>query len=195
MAKIPVEKKGGTPIWAWVLGLLLLAGLIWLLVEILGGDDEELVEDPIENVGGTGVAGGTITSLAGLREAQGRNAAVGREVDLENMRVESVVGDSSFFVTSADGGAGERLLVVMQGMGETGDPGGGAAVGADGEYNVEADEVVNIQGTIEQFTQEVGQRAGVTGADMDRLLSEGIYLSANQLDAANQLDVMEPEAL
>lgn len=38
MAKIPVEKKGGTPWWWWLLGLLLIIGLIWLIAELFDGD-------------------------------------------------------------------------------------------------------------------------------------------------------------
>lgn len=46
MARIPVEKKGGagTPWWLWLLGLILLVGLIWLLVEAF---DTEEVEEPV----------------------------------------------------------------------------------------------------------------------------------------------------
>ena len=186
MAKIPVEKKGGgTSIWPWILGALLLIALIWLLFSLLGDGEDAVDEQTTEMVEGTGVAGGTITSMAGLREAQGRNAIVGRDVDLENMRVESVVGDSSFFVTPANGGAGERLLVVLQGLGETGDP-NTAQVGADGEYNLNEGDMVDVQGTIEQFTQQVGQQSGVTGADAERALSDGIYLNANELNVREQ---------
>ena len=188
MAKIPVEKKGGgASIWPWILGALLLIGLIWLLVEVLGGDDEDefveedttefVEEDPL-------MAGGVITSLATLTSMQDKSALVGREVDLEGMRVESVVGDSSFFVVPSEGG-NQRLLVVMQGMGETGDP-SGEPVGADGEYNVDSGDMVDIQGTIEAFTQEVGEQSGVTGADAERALSDGIYLNANSLNVMEQ---------
>lgn len=41
MAKIPVEKKsGGGGWWKWLLGLLLLALIIWILVELFDTDEE-----------------------------------------------------------------------------------------------------------------------------------------------------------
>ena len=133
-------------------------------------------------------AGGAITSLATLTSMQDKSALVGREVDLEGMQVESVVGDSSFFVVPSEGG-NQRLLVVLQGLGETGDP-SGEPVGADGEYNVDAGDVVDVQGTIEEFTQEVGEQSGVTGADAERALSDGIYLNANTLNVMEQTSLL-----
>lgn len=45
MAKIPVEKKQQAPwIW-WLLGLLLLGGIAWLLVEVFDDDDDLDVAD------------------------------------------------------------------------------------------------------------------------------------------------------
>lgn len=43
MAKIPVEKdSSGGGWWKWLLGLLLLAGLIWLIVSALDTDDPDM---------------------------------------------------------------------------------------------------------------------------------------------------------
>ena len=183
MAKIPVEKKSGGSIWPWIIGLLLLAGLIWLLFELLGNDDDvDLAEeDTVEMIEDDDRAtAGVITSMATLTSMQDKSALIGREVDLSNLRVESVVGDSSFFAVPSEGG-NQRLLVVLQGLGETGDP-ANAPVGADGEYNVDVGDMVDVEGTIEQFTDEVGQQSGVTGADAERALSDGIYLNANELE-------------
>lgn len=187
MAKIPVEKKGGGSIWPWILGALLLAALIFLLVSLLGDDEEEVepvAADTTEVVDPGLAATGAITSLATLTSTQDKSQLVGREVDLEGMRVESVVGDSSFFAVPSEGG-NQRLLVVMQGMGETGDP-AGEPVGADGEYNVDEGDMVDVQGTIEEFTQTIGEQSGVTGADMERVLTDGIYLNANSLNVMEQ---------
>lgn len=38
MAEIKIEKKKGIPVWAMLLGLILLALIIWAVVEM--GDDE-----------------------------------------------------------------------------------------------------------------------------------------------------------
>lgn len=45
MADIDVERKGPS-IWPWIIGLIILALLIWLLAEWLG-DDDEVVETPV----------------------------------------------------------------------------------------------------------------------------------------------------
>ncbi len=39
MANIPVERKGGTPWWTWLLALLAIIGLIWLVAELFENDE------------------------------------------------------------------------------------------------------------------------------------------------------------
>lgn len=51
MAEIRVEPKSKTPIWPWIIGILILLGLIWLLMDAFGEDEPELEEAPIEEVG------------------------------------------------------------------------------------------------------------------------------------------------
>lgn len=48
MADIDVERKGPS-IWPWIIGLIILALLIWLLAEWLG-DDDAVVEEPVPGV-------------------------------------------------------------------------------------------------------------------------------------------------
>jgi hypothetical protein len=49
MAEIRVEPKQRAPIWPWIVGIVILLGLIWLLVEAFERDDpEERREDRIE---------------------------------------------------------------------------------------------------------------------------------------------------
>ena len=43
MADINVERKQRS-IWPWIVGLLVLALLIWLLASMLNGDDDDRVE-------------------------------------------------------------------------------------------------------------------------------------------------------
>src|SRR5690606_26436958 len=46
MADIDIQKKSrGGSIWPWVLGLLIAAALIWLVVEAVNTDDDNLAED------------------------------------------------------------------------------------------------------------------------------------------------------
>jgi hypothetical protein len=44
MADINVERKQRS-IWPWIVGLLVLALLIWLLASMFNGDDDEVVVD------------------------------------------------------------------------------------------------------------------------------------------------------
>ena len=56
MADIDVVKKGPS-IWPWIIGLLVVALLIWGLAEMLGGDDDEVVVDvPTEEIAPVAVA-------------------------------------------------------------------------------------------------------------------------------------------
>ena len=48
MAEIKVEKKNKAPIWPWIIGILVLLGLIWLLVEAFSDDTEEYELEEIE---------------------------------------------------------------------------------------------------------------------------------------------------
>lgn len=57
MAEIKVEKKNKAPVWPWIIGILILLGLIWLLINAFGDENEEyeLEEiDPQEVEGRTG---------------------------------------------------------------------------------------------------------------------------------------------
>ena len=50
MAEIRVEPKKKTPIWPWIIGILILLGLIWLLVEAFSDDNEyeDIREEQLE---------------------------------------------------------------------------------------------------------------------------------------------------
>lgn len=50
MADIDVRRRGPS-IWPWIVGLVVLALVVWLLAETLG-HDEPIVADRIEQVGG-----------------------------------------------------------------------------------------------------------------------------------------------
>ena len=90
MANIPVEKRdAGTPWWLWLLGLLLLALLIWFLIGLFSDDEEVVESDPIEAVAEPGL-------------------------DLSDVYVSRVVGDNTFFVTPDDGSGPETLVYLEE---------------------------------------------------------------------------------
>ncbi len=53
MADIDVERKSGPPIWMWVLGLLLLALIIWAIVSMMDRDDTRVAGPMTDTVGTT----------------------------------------------------------------------------------------------------------------------------------------------
>ncbi len=53
VADIDVERKSGPPIWMWVLGLLLLALIIWAIVSMMDRDDTRDVLPMTDTVGTT----------------------------------------------------------------------------------------------------------------------------------------------
>lgn len=80
MADIDVERKKHGSIWPWILGLLLLALLVWALFALFGDDEPEVVQDPIAAPVATpapaapadsGVPPAVSTFLAQCTEAQG----------------------------------------------------------------------------------------------------------------------------
>lgn len=44
MAEIKVEKRKNTPIWPWIIGILLLVAVVWFLFEALQDDTEREYE-------------------------------------------------------------------------------------------------------------------------------------------------------
>jgi hypothetical protein len=58
MADIDVERKSPS-VWPWVIGLLVLALLIWALVEMFGGDAEPIADQPLGDTTVVDVTEGT----------------------------------------------------------------------------------------------------------------------------------------
>lgn len=116
MARIPVEReRKGSPWWLWLLGLLLLAGLIWLLADLFSPDRpaDEVVEGEVEEVEPTTPAeGAVITDPMQIVNAREPASMVGRPVELENMRVVAVQGDSIFVVEPMAAMAGDTAAVT-----------------------------------------------------------------------------------
>ena len=127
MARIPVERRegGGTPWWLWLIGAVLLIGVIWLLAEAFTGRDEVdvgVTDPPV--VTDQGVATGpAITTPSTLFEAPDARALAGRPVELADMRVEEVVDGNVFWVTATGLEEDRRLLVAVTGQQAPGQPG------------------------------------------------------------------------
>lgn len=118
MARIPVEKKGGGPAWWWwILGLILVAGLIWLVAEAL--DDDAVVEDvpvatdttlappvgaPADTV--TGDAPARVREFIAFQQADtaGVDVEMGRHHEYTSRGIELLAGALSAVVDQRDTG-------------------------------------------------------------------------------------------
>lgn len=179
MAHIPVEKKSGTPWWVWLLALLLIGGVIWLFAEMF--DDEpdeddfattEVIDDPVDTTPPV------LTSLSTLLSANNPTAYFGRRVDVDDIPVTSLAGDSTFWVYP-DGRDGERIFVVLRGLGESES---GPGTGADGVYNVDDSEVIDIEGTVMDLGPNDPSVWGLRGADASMVAGQRFYIQASELD-------------
>lgn len=181
MANIPVERKGGgMPWWAWLLAVLAVIGLIWLVAEMADDEPDEddiAVVDPAEPVDQPEPVE-TTTAVTSFDELAAGTALVGRRVDLNDVRVLGLTGDSSF-VVAPESGAGEGALVVLTDMGEWEV---GPGDGSDGEYDVNEGNTMDVEGTLRAFDQSVPDYADLSDADRDRVMRQGVYISAGSVD-------------
>lgn len=181
MAKIPVEQTSGGGWWKWLLALLLLAGVIWLLAELITEPAEEIepvatdveVVEPVEPV--TPV--GEITSVMTIAEADMPTTLAGREVDLDGLIVEELAGDSTFWAYPP-GMEDQRVFVVLEGLGESMD---GPGTGADGEYNVDEGERWSLEGSIVDLGTQDPSAWGLRSADAEEVAAKRIYIRARDL--------------
>lgn len=150
MAEIPIERKSGTPWWLW---LIVAAAVLALLIYMFSGDEAERdpVVEPVTaaapvdgqaasamNNSATGAAAGAVTDLALITGATGLTSMIGREVQLNNVRVQEVVGDRTFWVGPD---TNQRALVVLN---EERTPG----QATEGRYDVTPGQIINVNGTI-----------------------------------------------
>ncbi len=118
---------------------------------------------------------GAITSFAALTDGA---VNVGREVNLDGMRVITLTGDSSFAVGPGTG-QDEAALVVLEDMGEWRV---GPGDGSDGAYDVNEGNMIDVEGTIRTFDMNAPDYADMSDSDRDRAMRQGVYISANSVD-------------
>ena len=88
MATIPVEKKSAAPWWLWLLGALLLALLIWFFFLRSNDDDTAAVDNTEET------------------------APMAAPLNLADVWVTRLAGDTAFFVAPDSAGTDETLVVL-----------------------------------------------------------------------------------
>lgn len=191
MARIPVEKKSGMAVWPWLLGLLLLFLAGWFLIEAfdegdeLAATDATVYEESVGTLEGTSEMGegtsdeGLITSLDALLDADNPAMLEGRRVRLSGVTASTISGDSTYWVYNPDEGVERRVFAVLYGLNESQS---GPGTGADGRYNVDAGETMQIEGTVQAVEASDPDAWGVTGEVERELRTEGIYLRVHSLE-------------
>ena len=188
MANIPVERDTSRPWWIWLLGLLLLGLLVWLLFElfddepdadeIVGTEDNVGIIDDVDLSDDLGVE--EITVEDELYEVESEGVTVmrlqpGTPVNLQNVPVYRVIGDSTFWIGRDDA---RRYLVVLAGLGES-EAGAG---GSDGVFNVDDGDTVSITGAIARMVDGDRGLSELTDADSEMLRQRETYIRVNSRD-------------
>ncbi len=160
MAEILVKRKSGVPWWAWLVGLLLIIGLLWFW---LGRDEPNRMVGasspaaaPANSVayaptaGSNPAAAPAVLSAApvaavtdpGIYAATADKASLaGREVALTGVKAIRIVGPKTFTVSSGS----DELLVMI-------DPDLSHGVGSQGAIDIGVP--VNLKGTFQRLQPE-----------------------------------------
>lgn len=166
MADIPVTKKSSSHWWIWLIGLILLAVVIWFLWGILGGDRTSTGSAPSSTApaattappatatgaspstappqGGaapSGETGEAITDAGTYAATADKLSLVGKRAELTGARVERIVGPKTFTVASGN----EELYVMIDGDLTQ-------AVGTQGK--IDKGSVLNMKGSFRRLTAE-----------------------------------------
>lgn len=209
MANIPIEReRNGMPWWAWLLGLLLLIGAVWLIAELFddepdvdelaGRDDNIGIVDPVE-IGGPDaldsddLAGEPVTVLEDfyvLVPGEPATDATG------------AVGPTDVTELSGDAGAlvGRRVdiasALVLSVVGDSAFFVGAGddrrvlvvledlgesetgAGGSDGRFNVDPGQTVSLRGTVARYEEGARGTWDVPQAERERVLQQGVYIRA-----------------
>lgn len=183
--------------WLWVIILIIIIFLIWWWAggwnnggvsrnavgpaPVAGVDQgTRTATEPGAGAPIAGAAGGAqttapVTSLVGVSASQ-LPGMVGRRVDLTRVQVQSVVGDTGFYVGSS---AQDRIFV------QSSHPQGANTTVGTEQPKVTAGSLVDVRGTIESASSMQPQRA--TGQGM----AAGLPSGTQAFVAANQVHVVQ----
>ena len=177
MAEIKIEeKKGSNWIW-WLLGLAVLAALLWWLLAgrddgepVVAGDTAAVVAPSADGPTVGAAATGAITDLAMLGTAATADMA-GRQVMLTGVPVQEVVSDKGFWL----GSESERVFVVR---GDESSP----ATPPDGAVN--AGQTVSIFGVVQSMPSDLTQQTAawnLRSTDVSALAGQRVYVQADSI--------------
>ena len=179
MANIPVERTStGTPWWLWLLGLLLLIGLIWLLAGLFDDNDEDVaVVDDVEVVDPVDVDPVDVDATAPV---------VAGAMDMASLYVTRVPGDRTFFVSPTEGGTDETLVVLDQNM----SPG---VAGIEGQVDINPGQMVDLSDGTMMAVGDLDMDAMDFGdADMTAINGLGSTAQVIMIDGGD-VEIMEAD--
>jgi hypothetical protein len=174
------RRRGGTPWWIWLLGLLALGVVAFMIFQSADADlsgVEAGTGNEVGTVDGTGADGaaaatGTVSSSDGVDlldlGADPGSLAPYEETSVEGASapVESVVGDETFWV---GGSPARRLFVFLNLLGESGP-------------DIDAGDDVTFNGTVKALPVDFEQRFDVSGEEgADQLEEQGRYIEVIEI--------------
>lgn len=183
MAELDIQQKRNSPwIW-WVIGLLVLALLLWWFTSMRDRDTAAgettgaMAPVPMMETGVVATAPTPITDLSTLTGATTAGDLVGRQVSLNNVPVATVVSDKGFWAGSAST-SGQNVFVVRGNQ-------SASYTAPDGAVN--AGKNVNVYGVVRAMPADMTQQStewNLRSTDRERLATRPIYVQADSVRIA-----------
>ncbi len=98
---------------------------------------------------------------------------IGRQVEITEATVLSVVGDSTFYV----GSGGQRFLVALSQLGESQT---GPGDGSDGVFKIDAGQRISLRGTVRAFDSASAVFRGLSAADRTDATTRGAFVNVTR---------------
>ena len=178
MAQLDIERKQGSSWLWWLLGIIVLALLIWWVVSLFDNDNEVAAGDVVAPAAvATAPAAapmndmGTITSLDQLTSGD-MTAMAGRHISLNGVPVENVVSDKGFWVGNSPT---QHVFAVRNNQMAQMTPPDGA---------VNQGQTVNLAGTVMAMPADLTQSAtewNLKSTDTQALGNERVYIQVDSL--------------
>ncbi len=115
---------------------------------------------------------GTITTTDALYGTD-LKPIIGRQVEITEATVLSVVGDSTFYV----GSGGQRFLVALSQLGESQS---GPGDGSDGVFKIDAGQRISLRGTVRAFDSASAVFRGLSDADRTDATTRGAFVNVTR---------------
>ena len=176
MANIPIERAEGGSFWPWLLGLVAVLFVVWLAFEMF--DDEP----DLDELAGADDNVGIIDDAELGDDADGtlRPTSIAEPFALNRLRVERVIGDRTFIVTSPN--ATTQTLVLLDQEPSPNTP------GIEGQVDVNAGQVISIDGSFRDWDDGMMGKYGLTesalqGVDRYRVIhANSVNILQSELD-------------